>query len=110
MRMMLTRIELQEKLKDILGSDQVYYEPPETVKMHYPAIVYSLSRMHNRGANNHTVYQRYDSYTVMYITKSVEQTRNGSVPEQLLALDGAVFDRTYVMDNLHHYVFTIYLG
>ena len=108
--MMLTRLELQEKLVEVLGSDQVYYEPPETVKMRYPAIVYSLARMHNRAANNHTVYQRYDSYTVSYIAKQVEQTRTDSVPERLMALDGAVFDRTYVADNLHHYVFTIYLG
>lgn len=107
---MLTRLELQETLKDILGSDQVYYEPPETVKMHYPAIVYSLARMHNRAADNFTVYMRYDSYTVMYIDPTPQTTRTGTPLEKILALDGCVFDRTYVMDNLHHYVFTIYLS
>ena len=35
-----TRLELQSKLEEILGSRQVYYQPPETVKMEYPAIVY----------------------------------------------------------------------
>lgn len=104
------RLELQEALKDILGSDQVYYEPPETVKMRYPAIVYSLARMHNRAADNRPTYQRYDSYTVTYITPKVEQTRADNPLERLLSMQWAVFDRTYVMDNLHHYVFTIYLG
>ncbi len=109
---LLTRQDLHEALVDALGSNNVYYEPPESVKLNYPCIVYYLSRMHNRGANNRPTYIRYDSYTVTYIDPKVEQTRRfgESVPERLLALGGSVYDRQFTADNLHHYVFTIYLG
>lgn len=36
-----TRLELQSKLVELLGSKHVYYQPPESVKIEYPAIVYS---------------------------------------------------------------------
>ena len=108
---LLTRADLQSALTDILGSGNVYYEPPETVKLKYPCIIYNLARMHNRSADNYGPWIRYDSYTVMYICSTVQQTRHeDSVPEKLLQLRGCVFDRTFVTDNLHHYVFTIYLG
>ena len=45
-----TRIELQSKLEELLGSRQVYYQPPETVKMEYPAIVYSKSNIRTARA------------------------------------------------------------
>ncbi len=107
----LTRAELQSALKDILGSGNVYYEPPETVKLKYPCIIYNLARMHNRSADNYGPFIRYDSYTVMYITSETMTTRGeDSVLEKLMALRGCVFDRTYVADRLHHYVFTVYLG
>lgn len=47
-----TRIELQSKLEELLGSRQVYYQPPETVKMEYPAIVYSKSNVKTTSAND----------------------------------------------------------
>ena len=37
---MKTRYELHEFLCEILGSRNVYFQPPESVKMKYPAIVY----------------------------------------------------------------------
>lgn len=107
---LLTRAELHEALVGILGSENVYYDPPATVKMKYPCIVYSLAHMHNRSANNGPVYIRYDSYTVTFIAREPEQTRRDSVPERLLAMGGSVFDRDFTGDNLHHYVFTVYLG
>ena len=39
---MATRQELQTKLEDILGGRHVYFQPPESTKMEYPAIVFSM--------------------------------------------------------------------
>ena len=36
-----SRLELQSKLEELLGSRNVYYQPPESLKMKYPAIRYS---------------------------------------------------------------------
>lgn len=38
-----TRLELQNKLEELLGSRHVYFQPPESVKMEYPAIKYSMT-------------------------------------------------------------------
>ena len=37
---MAPRLELQAILAEILETDQVYFQPPPTVKMEYPCIVY----------------------------------------------------------------------
>ena len=48
---MKTRLELDEELVKILGSKNVYFQPPESLKLNYPAIVYSLSNISNRIYN-----------------------------------------------------------
>lgn len=46
------RPELGRIFRDILGSDHVYFQPPETVKMKYPAIKYERSDMEIMHADN----------------------------------------------------------
>ena len=43
------RLELHEILCTILGSRNVYFQPPESIKMNYPAIVYGLDDMQTTG-------------------------------------------------------------
>ena len=47
---MANRLDLQALLEDLLGSRNVYYQPPESVKMNYPAIVYALEDIENTFA------------------------------------------------------------
>ena len=49
---MSSRIELQDELENLLGSKNVYYQPPESVKMEYPAIVYRRSNINNNFADD----------------------------------------------------------
>ena len=37
---MARRLELQNLLANLLGTNNVYFQPPPTVQMEYPAIVY----------------------------------------------------------------------
>ena len=39
---MSKRIDLGNKLKEILGSSNVYFQPPDNLKMVYPCIRYRL--------------------------------------------------------------------
>ena len=41
----MTRLELHRILNDIPGVRGVYYQPPESLKLKYPAIIYSRSRI-----------------------------------------------------------------
>ena len=45
------RLELHEILCGILNTRNAYFQPPESVKMNYPAIVYALSNIKSLYAN-----------------------------------------------------------
>ena len=53
------RTELQAKLNDICK--YVYYQPPESIKMVYPCIVYELDSAYDYWANDklYTTNYRY---------------------------------------------------
>ena len=100
---MIERYELQQRLEDVLGSREVYYQPPESVKMKYPAIVYERSRIDNSHANN-KVYKQNFGYTVTVIDKDPDSP----IVREISKWTYARFDRHFVNDNLNHDVFTIY--
>lgn len=95
--------KLQKMLEDLLGSENVYYQPPAAVKMKYDAIVYDLSAMNTKYANNKP-YIQMQAYTVTLITKNP----NSEVIDKLKALPYCRFDRHYIADRLNHNVFTLY--
>lgn len=97
------RTELHEVLCDILGSRNVYFQPPETIKMVYPAIVYERSKINTRFANGHP-YTTLKEYTVTVIDKNPDS----SVPDKLVLMPSCRFDRHYTAYNLNHDVFRIY--
>lgn len=97
------RLELQSKLEELLGSRNVYYQPPENLKMEYPAIVYSKSNIRSTFANN-AGYLFLTQYTITVIDKKPDNI----VIDKLLILPYCSFDRHYKSDNLNHYVLTLY--
>lgn len=100
---MATRLELQSKLEELLGVKHVYYQPPSSLTMEYPAIVYSKSRINTNKANNST-YAKYTSYDVTVIDKRPDN----AVIDKLLELPYCSFDRHYTSDNLNHDTLTLY--
>lgn len=100
-----TRLQLQARLEELLGSRNVYYQPPETLKMLYPCLVYNPQSVETVYANDDP-YMTWDSYLVTSITKEAEDP----MLEVLRSERGFAFDRHFVADNLHHNVFrlTIY--
>ena len=100
---MASRIELQAKLEELLGSRNVYYQPPETLKIEYPAIIYSKSRIDKKSANN-AAYKLTNSYEIIVIDKKPDHP----VINKLLELPMCSFDRHYISDNLNHDVLTLY--
>lgn len=98
-----TRLELQSKLEELLGSRQVYYQPPESVKMEYPAIVYSKSNIRTTNAND-AKYSKINRYDITVISKKPEDP----VLDKLLGLQYCSYDRHYESDNLNHDTFSLY--
>ena len=100
---MANRLDLQTKLENILGSRNVYFQPPPSVKLKYPAIVYSRNRVNSTYANN-VAYRNMTLYDVSLIDKNPDSP----FIEKILALPYCSHDRSYTADNLNHDVFNIY--
>lgn len=98
-----SRLSLHRILSGILKSRNVYFQPPESVGLHYPAIVYSLSNIRPLSADDLKYINRI-TYTVTLIDKNPES----EFVNDILKIPYSAFDRSYVSDNLNHFVFTIY--
>lgn len=99
----MSRLDLQALFEEILGSRNVYCDPPESVKMRYPAIRYSRKKIENRFANN-SVYVQKNCYEVIVI----DDDPDSELPIEISRLPMCSHDRHYAANNLHHDVFTLY--
>lgn len=100
---MASRLELHEKLVSVLGTRYVYFQPPESVKMKYPAIVYERSDIPNKFANDDVYLQ-----TIKYKVTVVDRDPDSEVVERISKFKTARFEKHYVVDGLNHDTFTIY--
>lgn len=100
---MASRLKLQTELEELLGTRNVYYSPPASVKMQYPAIVYSRSDIDNAHANN-SVYKQEYAYEITVIDRDPDS----EIVKKVSRLPRCRFNRHYPSDNLNHDVFTIY--
>lgn len=100
---MATRVDLQNVLEELLGSRNVYYQPPESLKMNYPAIVYTRKTIDNSYANN-SVYKQNYAYEITVIDKNPDS----EIVNKISKLPTCRFDRHFKSDNLNHDVFTLY--
>ena len=103
-KMMNQRLELHELLCEVLGSRNVYFQPPESVKMKYPAIIYSRNRIENTSADNITYNQ-----SVSYVITVVDRDPDSEIVERVSKIPHIMYDRSYVADNLNHDVFTLFI-
>lgn len=100
---MASRLQLQTELEELLGSRNVYFQPPASVRMQYPAIVYSRSNIENRHADNNVYMQSY-----FYEITVIDEDPDSEIVEKVSKLPTCRFDRHYKADNLNHDVFTLY--
>lgn len=97
------RLELHEKLCGILGSRNVYFQPPESIKLKYPAILYSLDDVRKTHANDGTYLS-----ALRFSVTVIDEDPDGAVSEKILELPLCRFNRRYQSDNLNHDVFELY--
>lgn len=99
----MSRLTLQNKLEEILGSRNVYYQPPESMKIEYPAIIYSKNNIEIKYANNN-LYFKKNRYEIIVIDRKPDNP----VIDKILELELSSFDRHYISENLNHDVLTLY--
>ncbi len=101
---MKPRKELNDIFKQILGNDHVYFQPPESIKMKYDCIVYSLDSADIQFGDNKS-YRYLRRYDVTYITKDPDSSIIDIIPQTLPMIR---FNRFYATEGLNHYSYTLY--
>lgn len=97
------RLSFQTLLEGVLGSGNVYFQPPEGHVMEYPCIVYERDDASVKHAGN-LPYSIYQGYQVTYI----DRIPDSDVIGKLLALPLSEFRRHFATSGLNHDVFEIY--
>lgn len=97
------RLALESLLKETLGSENVYFQPPTNSKMQYPCIVYKRDFIKSQYADN-APYSLDTRYTLTYISRSPD---DGMV-DKLAALPKCTHQRFYTAENLNHDNFAIF--
>jgi hypothetical protein len=100
---MAPRLELQSILEALLGSGNVYFQPPPSLTMQYPCIVYKRDDARTDFAGN----QPY-SYTKRYQITVIDRHPDSVIPDKVAALPMCLFDRFFAANNLNHDVFNLY--
>lgn len=82
----------------------VYFEPPESVKIKYPCIVYNLSDIYSRKADNLS----YNN-TRLYQLTCIGKDPDTNLPDRLLEeLPMSSYERSFKSDGLIHHVIRLY--
>lgn len=97
------RLQLQTLLENLLGSRNVYFQPPSTLQMKYPCIVYSRNAGDTKFANDKP-YAQTTGYQVMVIDANPDSL----IPGKVASLPLCSFNRHYTKDNLNHDVYNLY--
>lgn len=97
------RLELQTLLEGLLGSRNVYFQPPANVQMQFPCIVYERDNVRTEFAGN-LPYRLKQRYLVKFISRDAESP----VLSKIAALPLCLYSRHYTANNLHHDVYNLY--
>lgn len=101
---MARRLELHEELCSILGTRNVYFQPPESVKLKYDCFVYHVADRDKIKADD-TRYIGMTGYDVLYIHKDPDSTVPDVLQDSFVRIRHS---RSFTSDNLHHDLFRIY--
>ena len=100
---MAQRLELQVILVELLGSNNVYFQPPPSVNMKYPCIIYQRDYAHAEFADN-IPYKNKKRYQITII----DPNPDSAIPDKVAELPLCSFDRFFTSDNLNHDIYRLF--
>ena len=107
------RLEMQHKLEQVFQEvtsinpitpvRRVWFQPPKSILLQYPCILYKLVDMPPRRANNlpYTIDHEYEMTVI-------DRDPTSTLREKIAELFVCRLVRIFESDGLHHYVFHIY--
>lgn len=94
---------LQQMLKSLFTTTPyVYHNPPPNVVMKYPCIVYKMTGMPNNGADNRRYFEHRE-----YQVTVIDPDPDSQLREKVALLKWCRFQRSFVSENLHHFIFVL---
>lgn len=97
------RVDLQAILEEIPNVAEVYFQPPASKALSFPAIVYERDGDDVDFANNKP-YDRTKRYQITVIDRNPDSL----IPDEVGKLPMSTFNRHFTVDNLHHDVYSVY--
>lgn len=97
------RLLLQEILENLMESRNVYFQPPSSMHINTPGIVYNRNRIIDEHANN-KVYTQKNSYNVTVIDPNPDSV----YVRRISRLPLCTHNRHYTENNLNYDSFTLY--
>lgn len=98
------RLKLQAELETLLGSQYVYFQPDQNVRLHYPCIVYNQEDSDSGYADDRT-YIIHHRYTIVCISKDPDDDLDDRIQ---MHFEHARSGRPYVVDQLYHKTVSLY--
>lgn len=100
---MASRADLQVLLTSLIGSNNVYYQPPESIMLRYPCVVYRINKIQSIYADN-IPYCMSTQYELTIMTRDPDS----SLPKTILELVTARHERSFASDGLNHTIITLF--
>lgn len=97
------RLDLQTVLENTLGSNKVYFQPPSTVSLVYPCIIYKRDKQKDFHADN-ILYTNKKKYIVTVI----DPDPDSEIPDRIMQLKYSSFNKHYAPDGLNHDVYELF--
>lgn len=98
------RLSLHKELKELLGSDNCYYQPPESLKLKFDCIVYNLSSAKVDKADD-KVYLWTRRYNLTLFTKDPDNPLIEEIPKHF---EYCSLNNHYTKDHLNCYNYVLY--
>lgn len=97
------RTQLHDLLVETLGSSNVYFQPPASVRIKYPCIVYARENPTVEYADDST-YLLHHRYQITLIYEDPDS----DLPDKIAQLPMCRPSSQSVVDNLYHFVCSMY--
>lgn len=96
------RLKLDDYFKTL--TPNVYFQPPSSIKMNYPAIRYRRASIDSTPADN----MQYLT-NVVYEVTVIDRDPDSEIVEEISKMSGTYHVRHYTAENLNHDVFRTYI-
>lgn len=100
---MAERSELQTLLVTLLGTSNVYFQPPPSLLMQYPCIVYERLTVNTTFADN-----RPYKHTTRYQVTVIDRDPDSDIPDKVGNLPLCVHSRFFTAEGLNHNVYDLF--